>query len=118
LKTEEVLKKRDGNKELYRCVIMTEIEKLSFEKTDFKFGIAYDNYMKKFDDATSEEERLYLNEIISKLSDGILSYPEFYERLNPSDEKHKRYHRMRISGTRKRAYQREERKVERIRRHK
>lgn len=97
---------------------MSEIEKLNFENADFKFGIAYDNYMKRFDEATSDEDRLYLNEIISELNDGNLSYPEFYERLKPSDEKHRRYHRMRISGTRKRAYRKEERKVERIRRHK
>jgi hypothetical protein len=103
---------------IYRWVIMSEVEKLIFESPDFKFGIAYDNYVKCFEGATDNEEKSRLNEVVSKLHEGKISYPEFYENLNQSDEQHKRFHRMKLSSTRKRAYRSQERKVDRIKRHK
>lgn len=103
---------------VYRWVIMSEVEKVVFESLDFKLSIAYDNYVKRFDEAPDNEERSRLNILISGLYDGKISFNEFYERLNPSDEQRKRYHRMQISSSRKRAYRSQERKVDRIRRHK
>jgi hypothetical protein len=103
---------------VYRWVIMSEVEKLIFESLDFKFGIAYDNYVKHFDGAIDNEERSRLNKVISKLHEGKISYPEFYENLTQSDEQYKRFHRVKLSSTRKRAYRTQERKVDRIKRHK
>jgi hypothetical protein len=103
---------------MYRWVIMSEVEKLVFENPDFKFSIAYDTYLKRFEEVSDDEERARLNNVITELHEGTLSYPEFYEALNPSDERRHRYHRMQISSSRKRAYRAQERKVDRIKRHK
>lgn len=97
---------------------MSEVEKLVFENPDFKFGIAYDTYLKRFNEVSDDEERTRLNNAITELHEGKLSYPAFYASLNPSDERSRRYHRMQISSSRKRAYRTQERKVDRIKRHK
>ena len=103
---------------MYRWVIMSEVKKVVFESSEFKFKLAYDNYVKRFDEANNNEEKSRLNNLISGLHDGKISYNEFYGRLNPNDEQRKRYHRMQISSSRKREYRSQERKVNRIKRHK
>jgi hypothetical protein len=92
------------------------VEKLVFDGSDFKFNVAYKAYSDAFDGA-SDERRESLNEAITKLQDGMMSYPEFYNSLNEGDQG-LRFHRSQISTTRKFAYREAERKADRIKRHK
>jgi hypothetical protein len=92
------------------------VEKLVFEGSDFKFDVAYKAYSEAFDGA-DEERRASLNDAITKLHGEEITYPEFYDYVKESDQGH-RFHRSQISTTRKFAYRANERKVERIKRHK
>ena len=93
------------------------VEKLSFDGMDFKFMAAYNQYVTKFDNA-EEERKVELNEIISKLQSEEIKYDEFYAALaNDTDDRYQ-FHRTKIQGSRKFAYRKNERKVDRIKRHK
>ncbi len=93
------------------------VEKLSFDGMDFKFMVAYNQYAEKFDSA-EEERRAELNEIITKLKSGELEYDAFYAQIAGDADDRYQFHRSKISGTRKFAYRKNERKVDRIKRHK
>lgn len=96
------------------------VEKKEFQDTDFKFNAAYGVYSSKFDEATEDEGKTRLNDLITKLHAEEISYPEFYEEMQKSEadgERRYRFHRTRIDGSRKFAYRREEQKKDRIRRH-
>ena len=93
------------------------VEKLSFSSDDFKFKIAYQAYEKKFDEV-EESEKTKLNEAIQGLSDGSISYEEFYRIVNQEDDRRYEFHRSKISGSRKFSYRKEQQKVDRIKRHK
>ena len=92
------------------------VEKLVFDGSDFKFNVAYKAYSDAFDEAV-DERRESLNEAISKLQGGEMSYPEFYKTVNEGDQG-QRFHRSQISTSRKFAYREAERKADRIKRHK
>ena len=95
------------------------VEKKEFQSTDFKFIAAYGVYSNNFDEATENEEKQRLNDLITKLDSEEISYPEFYEAMQEDDsERRYRFHRSRIDGSRKFAYRRDEQKRDRIRRHK
>jgi len=95
------------------------VEKKEFQSTDFKFNTAYGVYSTKFDEATEDERKTRLNDLITKLEAEEISYPEFYEAMQEDDsERRYRFHRTRIDGSRKFAYRREEQKKDRIKRHK
>ena len=94
------------------------VKKLSFDNMDFKFMAAYGQYSEKFDQAESEERKTKLNEAITKLHTEEITYPDYYSVLDDeSDDRHK-YFRAKISTTRKFAYRKNERKVDRIKCHK
>jgi len=94
------------------------VKKLSFDNMDFKFMAAYGQYSEKFDNAISDERKIQLSEAITQLQKGEITYPDYYSILdNESDDRHK-YFRAKISTTRKFAYRQNERKVDRIKRHK
>ena len=94
------------------------VKKLSFDDMDFKFMAAYGQYSEKFDNAASDERKTQLNEAITQLHAQEITYPDFYGVLDDeSDDRHK-YFRAKISTTRKFAYRKNERKVDRIKRHK
>jgi hypothetical protein len=103
---------------------MTEeaIEKKVFENTDFKFTAAYGVYAGRFDQSVKEEERQRLNELIVKLDASEISYPNFYEEISRPDreegERRYKFHRTRISGSRKFAARKAEQKSDRVKRHK
>ncbi len=103
---------------------MTEeaIEKKVFESTDFKFGAAYGAYSERFEQSESDEERQRLNDLIVNLDANEISYPNFYEEVSRSDqeggERRYRFHRTRISGSRKFAARKAEQKSDRVKRHK
>ena len=93
------------------------VEKLSFDGMDFKFMAAYNQYAAKFDNA-EEERQVELNDLITKLHSDEIKYDEFYSSIaGDSDDRH-RFHRSKIESTRKFAYRANERKVDRIKRHK
>ena len=94
-----------------------QIEKLTFEDKDFKFMAAYNAYSDHFE-GVDEEGRANLNEAITKLHKEEITYPEFYEALNTEGDSSRPFHRSRIMGSRKFAYRKSERKIDRIRRHK
>ena len=94
-----------------------EPEKLSFDSTDFKFNVAYQSYEKAFAEATPEDREM-LNEAITKLFRNEMTYPEFYDALSDEEGRRYRYHRSKISTTRKFAYRRAQRKAKNIKRHK
>jgi hypothetical protein len=94
------------------------VNKLSFDNMDFKFMAAYNQYSEKFDLAQSEERKTKLNEAITKLHSGELSYPDYYSVLDDESDDRKKFFRAKISTTRKFAYRKNERKVDRIKRHK
>jgi hypothetical protein len=93
------------------------VEKLSFESTDFKFTAAYGKYSDQFDGA-DDERREVLNSAISQLHSEEISYPKFYEIIDEDIDASRPFHRSRISGSRKFAYRKNERKIDRIKRHK
>jgi hypothetical protein len=94
------------------------VKKLSFEDMDFKFMAAYGQYSDKFDEAQSDERKERLNEAITQLHKEELSYQDFYTAIDDDSEDQKRFYRAKINTTRKFAYRRNERKVNRIKRHK
>ena len=94
------------------------VEKLTFTAGEFKFNIAYNEYSKKIDESDVEEERIKLNEAITKLHDNEIDYPEFYELIKEGSDSRYRFHRSKIGSSRKFAYRREQQKIDRIKRHK
>jgi hypothetical protein len=93
------------------------VEKLSFESTDFKFIAAYGKYSEQFDGA-DDERRVVLNAAISQLNSEEISYPKFYEIIDEEADSNRPFHRSRITSSRKFAYRKNERKIDRIKRHK
>jgi hypothetical protein len=93
------------------------VEKLSFEGMDFKFMAAYNQYAEKFENA-GEEKQVELNNLISKLQAEEVSYDDFYAAMATESEDRYEFHRTKIMGSRKFAYRQNERKVDRIKRHK
>lgn len=94
------------------------VKKLSFDNMDFKFKAAYGQYAEKFDQSQSEERKNQLNEAITQLHKNELSYQDFYAAIDDDSEDQKKFYRAKISTTRKFAYRANERKVDRIKRHK
>ncbi len=103
---------------------MTEeaVEKKVFDNTDFKFAAAYGAYSERFTQSESDEERQRLNDLIVNLDANEISYPNFYEEVSRPDreegERRYRFHRTRISGSRKFAARKAEQKSDRVKRHK
>ena len=103
---------------------MTEeaIEKKVFENTDFKFGAAYGAYSERFDQSEKDEERQRLNDLIANLDANEITYPNFYEEIakmgQEEGDRRYRFHRTRISGSRKFAARKAEQKSDRVKRHK
>ena len=94
------------------------VKKLSFDNMDFKFMAAYGQYSEKYDLSESEERKTQLNEAITRLHTGEITYPDYYSVLDDESEDRRKYFRAKISTTRKFAYRKNERKVDRIKRHK
>ena len=94
------------------------VKKLSFDNMDFKFMAAYNQYSEKFDQAQSEERKTKLNEAITQLHTQEITYPDYYSVLDDETDDRKKFFRAKISTTRKFAYRKNERKVDRIKRHK
>ncbi len=94
------------------------VKKLSFDDMDFKFMAAYGQYAERFDQAETDERRTKLNDIVKKLHDNELSYQDYYAAIDEESEDQKKFYRAKISTTRKFAYRKNERKVDRIKRHK
>ena len=94
------------------------VKKLSFENMDFKFMAAYGQYSEKFDEANEDTRRVELNDAISQLYAKEITYPAFYSALDKKIDDRNRFHRSRITTSRKFAYRANERKVDRIKRHK
>ena len=103
---------------------MTEeaVEKKVFENTDFKFSAAYGAYSERYDQSEGDEERQRLNDLIVNLDANEISYPNFYEEVSRPDreegERRYKFHRTRISGSRKFAARKAEQKSDRVKRHK
>lgn len=103
---------------------MTEetVEQKVFENTDFKFTAAYGAYTGRFEKSENDEERQRLNDLIVKLEASEVSYPNFYEEISRPDreegERRYKFHRTRISGSRKFAARKAEQKSDRVKRHK
>jgi hypothetical protein len=104
---------------------MTEeaIEKKVFENTDFKFIAAYGAYSEKYEKSDNDEERQRLNALIVNLDANEITYPDFYEEVSKADQgeerdRRYRFHRTRISGSRKFAARKAEQKSDRVKRHK
>jgi hypothetical protein len=98
-----------------------EVEKIVFQNSDFKFNAAYNTYSKVFDESDDPEKRQGLNELIMKLSENEISYPDFYNEIAETysgDQKSYRFHRTRIEGSRKFAYRKSQQKTDRMKRHK
>ena len=93
------------------------VEKLSFDGMDFKFMAAYNQYAEKFENA-EEEKQVELNDLIKKLQSEEVSYDDFYAAMAAESEDRYQFHRSKIQGSRKFAYRKNERKVDRIKRHK
>ncbi len=97
-------------------------EKKVFENTDFKFTAAYGAYSGRFEQSENDEERKRLNDLIVKLDANEISYPNFYEEISRPDreegERRYKFHRTRISGSRKFAARKAEQKSDRVKRHK
>jgi hypothetical protein len=93
-------------------------KKLSFKDMDFKFMAAYNQYSEKYDGA-EEPRKEELNKAIKELHEEKISYPDFYSVLeNEEMDDRKRFYRAKINTSRKFKYRENERKVDRIRRHK
>ena len=93
-------------------------KKLSFKDMDFKFMAAYNQYSEKFDAASSDERKTELNDAINQLYKEEISYQDFYGALDKDTDDRNRFYRSKINTSRKFAYRENERKVDRIRRHK
>lgn len=93
------------------------VEKLSFDGMDFKFMAAYNQYSEKYDSA-EEERQAELNDLITKLHTKEMEYDAFYAAMASEDGNRYQFHRTKISTSRKFAYRANERKVDRIKRHK
>jgi hypothetical protein len=94
------------------------VDKVTFDNKDFKFVAAYTAYTSRFDEA-EREERQHLNELITQLDRGRISYPDFYKEIDASDDqKRYRFHRVNIKGSRKFAYRKAQQEKNRIKRHK
>ncbi|UCH57684.1 MAG: hypothetical protein JSV18_01855 [Candidatus Bathyarchaeota archaeon] len=89
------------------------------ETTDFKFSAAYEAYSRAFDEASDTEVRHRLNELVTRLHGEEIGYPQFYRELDQfrEDSGGKRFRKVRIQGQRKRAYRRDQIKVDRNKRH-
>ena len=94
------------------------VKKLSFDNMDFKFKAAYGQYAERFEQAANDDRKNQLNEAITQLHKNELSYQDFYSALDDESEDQRKYYRAKISTTRKFAYRENERKVDRIKRHK
>ena len=94
------------------------VKKMSFDDMDFKFKAAYGQYSDKFDEAQSDERKTNLNEAITQLHKEELNYQDFYTAIDDESEDQKKFYRAKINTTRKFAYRANERKVDRIKRHK
>ena len=98
------------------------VSKVTFDQmADFKFMAAYEAYSRAFDKVQGTEERRRMNDIVSQLSNGEISYPRFYSEINRYQEDFgggREFQRMRIKGQRKRAYRRDQQEKDRIKRHK
>ena len=98
------------------------ILKIKFNQmTDFKFQAAYQSYSNLFDELSEKTVKRLLNNHISKLYGKEIDYIRFYKdinqfRDNPGGEH--RFHRKKIKGQRKWAYNRAQQKINRIKRHK
>jgi hypothetical protein len=95
---------------------MDKIEKLVFTAKDFKFNAAYQEYDKAFDSTDSGEEKNQLNALITKLFEGEIQYPDYYQAIRDSENWY-RFHRTNISTTRKFAYRKNQQKKARMERH-
>lgn len=93
-------------------------KKLSFKDMDFKFMAAYNQYSEKFEAAADDERKNELNEVITQLHEEKISYTDFYGTLDKDIDDRNKYYRTKINTSRKFAYRENERKVDRIRRHK
>lgn len=98
-----------------------EVTKLVIDRpSDFRFHAAYLAYSETWDKITSEEKKMKLNEITSSLSEGEISYSDFYKGLDqfrrPSS-KHYAYTRERIETQRKRDWRKKQTKKMRDARH-
>ena len=93
------------------------MKKLIFESMDFKFKAAYEAYSKHFEDADNEQ-RGFLNTVLTRLRSEEVSYPEFYGTLDKDIDGKRPFYRSRITGSRKFAYRKSEQKLNRIKRHK
>ena len=91
--------------------------KLCNKYTQLRFEKSMHLLQKKFDEV-EESEKAKLNEAIQSLSDGSISYEEFYRIVNQEDDRRYEFHRSKISGSRKFSYRKEQQKVDRIKRHK
>lgn len=94
-----------------------QVEKLSFDGMDFKFMAAYNQYSEKYDGA-EEEHQAELNDLITKLHAKEMDYDAFYAAMASGDGDRYQFHRTKINTSRKFAYRANERKVDRIKRHK
>jgi len=98
-----------------------EVIKLMIDRpSDFRFHAAYLAYCETWDKTTSEEEKMKLNEITLSLSEGKISYSNFYERLDQfrrPGSKHYAYSRERIETQRKRDWRKKQTKKMRNARH-
>lgn len=90
------------------------------DNTDFKFAAAYEAYSRAFDEASREEERQTLNDLLTKLSSKEMSYGSFYREISRyrEDAGGRGFRRVRIHGQRKRAYRRDQVDRDRNKRHK
>jgi len=93
------------------------VEKRSFDGMDFKFMAAYNQYSEKFDSAENERQS-ELNDLINKLHSKDIDYDTFYAAMATEDGDRYQFHRTKINTSRKFAYRKNERKVDRIKRHK
>jgi hypothetical protein len=97
------------------------ITKVTFDSVnDFKFMAAYEAYSKSFDSVEAEEDRIKLNELISKLSSGEISYGHFYRENSEyqQGDDGRGFRRAKILTSRKREYRRDQMVKERNKRHK
>jgi hypothetical protein len=79
---------------------------------------AYNQYSEKYDSAEEEERQAELNDLITKLHNREMEYNAFYAAMASEDGDRYQFHRTKISTSRKFAYRANERKVDRIKRHK
>ncbi len=96
------------------------VSKVTFEnKTDFKFSAAYEAYSKAFDEIPDDEKRRLLNDLVSKLSRGEMSYPRFYREIDQfrEDTGGREFRRAKIQGQRKQAYRHEQLEKDRSKRY-